>query len=82
MLYQLFVYAVSHRDQPRSTIFYPTFHPGVRETRIEVMDSHYGNVIGEVRLCPVNLEQLEILVSDLTEEGRREREAYAFKLSE
>ncbi len=84
MLYQLVVYADSHRDQPGSTILYPTFHPGAHETRIEVMDPVYGNVIGEVRLCPVNLELLEALVNDLTEQGRREREreAYAFRLAQ
>ena len=82
MLYQLVVYAVSHRDQPRSTILYPTFHPGARETRIEVMDPVYGNVIGEVRLCPVSPEQLEALVIDLTELGRREWVAYAYRLAQ
>ena len=40
MLYQLVVYAVSHRDQPRSTILYPTFHPGARETRIGLPPSN------------------------------------------
>ncbi len=59
----------------------PAFHPGARETRIEVMDPVYGNVIGEVRMCPVNLERLEALVNDLTEQGRREREEYAFRLA-
>lgn len=82
MLYQLVVYAVSHSEQPRSTILYPTFHPGARETRIEVMDPVYGKTIGQVRMCPVNLEQLEVLVNDFTTQGRREREAYAFKLAQ
>ena len=58
MLYQLVVYAVSHRDQPRSTILYPTLHPGARETRIEVMDPVYGNVIGEVRLMSLHTNQV------------------------
>ncbi len=35
-----------------------------------------------VRLCPVNLERLEVLAGDLTEQGRREREAYAFRLAQ
>ncbi len=82
MLYQLVVYAVSHRDQPRSTILYPTFHPGARETRIEVIDPVYGNMIGEVRMCPVNLERLETLVNNSTEQGRREREECAFRLAQ
>jgi len=82
MLYQLVVYAVSHRDQPRSTIVYPTFLPGARETRIEVTDPVYGSVIGEVRMCPVNLEELERLVNDSTDQGRREREGYAVRLAQ
>lgn len=82
MLYQLVVYAVSHRDRPRSTILYPTFLPGARETRIEVSDPVYGRMIGQVSMCPVNLEQLEALVNNFTTQGRRDREAYAFKLAQ
>ncbi len=82
MLYQLVVYAVSHRDQPRSTILYPTYQPGARETRIEVTDPVYGSVIGEVRMCPVNLEELERLVNDSTDQGRREREECAVRLAQ
>ncbi len=82
MLYQLVVYAVSHRNQPRSTILYPTFHPGARETRIDVMDPVYGKMIGQVRMCPVNLERLEALVNDSTAKGRRERGEYAFRLAQ
>lgn len=77
MLYQLVVYAVSHRDQPRSTILYPTFHPGARETRIDVTDPLYGKMIGQVCLRPVNLERIESLVADTTTSARREREKYA-----
>jgi len=82
MLYQLVVYAVSHHDQPRSTILYPTFHPAARETRIDVMDPVYGETIGQVRMCPVNLERLEALVNDASPQGRREREEYAFRLAQ
>jgi len=82
MLYQLVVYALSHRDQPRSTILYSTFHPGARETRIEVMDSLYVKRIGQVQICPVNLELLETLVNDFTSQGRRKREEYAFRLAQ
>jgi len=82
MLYQLVVYAVSHRDQPRSTILYPTYHPGARETRIDVMDPVYDKTIGQVRMCPVNLERLEALVNDASPQGRREREEYAFGLAQ
>jgi 5-methylcytosine-specific restriction enzyme subunit McrC len=81
MLYQLVVYAVSHSDQPRSTIIYPTFHPGARETRIDVTDPVYGKMIGQVCLRPVNLERIESLVGDRTTSGRRERENYASQLA-
>ena len=82
MLYQLVVYAVSHRDQPRSNILYPTFHPGARETCIDVMDSVYGKMIGQVRMCPVNLERLEGLVNDHTVRGERQRREYAYRLAQ
>ena len=82
MLYQLVVYAVSHRDQPRSNILYPTFHPGARETCIDVTDSVYGKMIGQVRMCPVNLERLEGLVNDHTVRGERQRREYAYRLAQ
>lgn len=81
MLYQLVVYAVSHRDQSRSTILYPTFHPGAREARIDVTDPVYGRKLGQVCLRPVNLERLERLVADTSTKGRREREKYAADLA-
>lgn len=81
MLYQLVVYAVSHRDKPRSTILYPTFHPGAREARIDVTDPIYGKMLGQVCLRPVNLEHIEALVSDTSTMGRQEREKYATRLA-
>jgi len=82
MLYQLVVYAVSKRDNPVSTIVYPTFNTGARETRIDVSEPVYGNNIGQVRMFPVNLERLEALVNDLTELGRRERVGVAMKMAQ
>ncbi len=81
MLYQLVVYAVSHRDQPRSTILYPTFHPNARETRIDITDPVYGKMLAQVCLRPVNLERIESLVAANTASGRREREKYATSLA-
>ncbi|MBC8290212.1 MAG: restriction endonuclease [Planctomycetes bacterium] len=81
MLYQLVVYAVSHRDNPRSTILYPTFNPAARETRIDVTDPVHGRMLGQVCLRPVNLEHLEALVTNLTANGRRMREQYAASLA-
>ncbi len=81
MLYQLVVYAVSHRDQPRSTILYPTYNPSARETRIDVTDPVYGKMLGQVCLRPVSLGRIESLVGDTTEAGRRERKKYAMDLA-
>jgi 5-methylcytosine-specific restriction enzyme subunit McrC len=81
MLYQLVVYAVSHRDRPRSSILYPTIHPNARETRIDVTDPIHGKMLGQVCLRPVNLERLEALVADTTTPGRRKREEYAMSLA-
>ena len=81
MLYQLVVYAVSHRDQRRSTILYPTFHPGAQEARVDVRDPVHGKKIGQVCLRPVNLERLESIVVDRTAKGRRVREKWALDLA-
>jgi 5-methylcytosine-specific restriction enzyme subunit McrC len=81
MLYQLVVYAISHRDQPRSTILYPTFHSGARETRIDVTDPVYGKMLGQVCVRPVDLVQFESLVTDTTTVGRQTREKYARDLA-
>lgn len=81
MLYQLMVYAVSHHDNPRSTIIYPTSHPAAREVRIDVTDPVFGNAIGQVCLRPVNLFQLEELVSSNSPTQRREREIEANRLA-
>ena len=81
MLYQLVVYAVSHHDQPRSTILYPTYNPAARETRIDVTDPVYGKLLGQVCLRPVSLGRIESLVGDTTAAGRRERTTYAMDLA-
>lgn len=81
MLYQLVVYAVSQRDNPRSTILYPTFNPAAQEARIDVTDPVYGRMLGQVSLRPVNLEYIEALVSNLTADGRRMRKEYAVTLA-
>lgn len=81
MLYQLVVYAVSHRDHPRSTILYPTHHPAAQEARIDVSDPVYGKTLGQVCLRPVNLHRIETLVSDETQQGRNARAEYAERLA-
>lgn len=58
MLYQLVVYAISQRDNPRSSILYPTNNPLAMESRIDVTEPLHGTRLGQVCLRPVNLEQI------------------------
>ncbi|MAX38385.1 MAG: restriction endonuclease [Gimesia sp.] len=77
MLYQLVVYAISHRQQLQSSILYPTTNPLAKEARIDVTDPVYGKHLGQVCLRPVNLTEIETLVSSNTAASRREREGLA-----
>ncbi len=81
MLYQLVVYAVSHRQRPQSSILYPTTNTLAKEARIDISDPLFGKPIGQVCLRPVFLTQLEKLVTAKTSQARREREALARKLA-
>ncbi len=81
MLYQLVVYAISHRDNPHSAIIYPTTDTAAREQRIEVSDPIYGKRIGRVSLRPVNLSQLESAIADPTATGRERRREIASRLA-
>ena len=80
MLYQLVVYAISHRQRLQSSILYPTTNPLAKEARIDVADPVYGKHLGQVCLRPVNLTEIEELVSLNTAEGRRRREEWANRL--
>lgn len=73
MLYQLVVYAISHRDNPRSAIIYPTANPAAREARIYVADSVAGRPVGQVSLRPLPLAVLDGLVNDPTRAARTQR---------
>ena len=81
MLYQLVVYAISHRQHLQSSILYPTTNPLAKEARIDVTDPVYGKHLGQVCLRPVNLSRIEELVATNTASARREREAYARRLA-
>jgi len=81
MLYQLVVYAISHRHKLQSTILYPTTTPHAKESRIDVTDPMYGKHLGQVCLRPVNLNRIEELITSSTAVARREREAYAQQLA-
>ncbi|MEQ8852805.1 restriction endonuclease [Gimesia sp.] len=81
MLYQLVVYAISNRQQLQSSILYPTENLHAKEARINVSDPVYGKHLGQVCLRPVNLTQIEELVSSSTAVARREREKLAKRLA-
>lgn len=81
MLYQLVVYAISHRQKLQSSILYPTTDPLAKEARIDVTDPMYGSYLGRVCLRPVHLGRVEELVTANTAAARREREAYAKQLA-
>lgn len=81
MLYQLVVYAISHREKLQSSILYPTVNPLARESRVDVTDPIYGKHLGQVCLRPVNLVEIETLVSSKTAEARRQCEALAKQLA-
>ena len=77
MLYQLVVYAISHRHQLQSGILYPTTNSLAREARIDVTDPIYGKHLGQVCLRPVTLDRIQEPIATNTAVIRREREAYA-----
>ena len=81
MLYQLVVYAISHRQRPQSSILYPTTSPLAKEARIDISDPLFGKPIGQVCLRPVLLTELEKLVTSKTSQARRERECLAQRLA-
>jgi 5-methylcytosine-specific restriction enzyme subunit McrC len=81
MLYQLVVYAISHRLRPQSSILYPTTDVMAKEARIDVSDPIFGNPLGQVCLRPMHLPTIVELVTTLTSQGRRNREAYAKRLA-
>jgi 5-methylcytosine-specific restriction enzyme subunit McrC len=81
MLYQLVVYAISQRQRPQSSILYPTTDNRAKEARIDVTEPIFGKALGQVCLRPLHLPTIVELVSTLTSQGRREREAYAKTLA-
>ncbi|MEZ6044253.1 MAG: hypothetical protein R3C11_01435 [Planctomycetaceae bacterium] len=77
MLYQLTVYAISQRHHPASAILYATTNSAAREQRIAITDPIYGHQLGTVSLRPVNLIQLEELITNRTLANHREGERLA-----
>jgi 5-methylcytosine-specific restriction enzyme subunit McrC len=81
MLYQLVVYAISHRQRPQSSILYPTMNTGAKEVRIDVTDPLFGKQLGQVCLRPVLLPTIETLIGERTSQAGRERKQYANQLA-
>ena len=81
MLYQLVVYAISHRQRPQSSILYPTTDGRAKEARIDITDPIFGKFLGQVCLRPVLLPLLEKMVIANTSLACRERATYAYQLA-
>ncbi len=81
MLYQLALYAMSHKGGTAS-ILYPTIHTQATEVRIEVRDPLHGGRRALVTLRPVDLAMLEGLTSTRTSPVTiRKRREYALQLA-
>lgn len=82
MLYQLAVYALSQGIGGRAAILYPTMHPDAQPARVEIRDPIYGDHLAQVDLRPVNLMELDQLISnDGSAEFDRKRAAFAHRLA-
>jgi len=73
MLYQLAIYAFSHREKLQSSILYPTMSFQASEQRLDITDPIYGKHLGQVCLRPLNLDRLAELLSFKTASAVRER---------
>ncbi|TWU40002.1 5-methylcytosine-specific restriction enzyme subunit McrC [Novipirellula aureliae] len=81
MLYQLVVYAISQRANPTSSIIYPAANLHAKEARIDVSDPIRGSTLGRVCLRPVNLKQIEQMLSVDNPQSRDERRIEAHRMA-
>src|SRR6266567_2101180 len=80
-LYQLAIYALSRQQEKIAVILYPTTNEVAREARIVLSEPVFGAGQATVVLRPVNLLDLEKLVTGaMTARYERERRAFAEKL--
>lgn len=77
MLYQLALYALSQGTGGQSTILYPTMEPLAKPEVITIHEVFHGEHQGQVVLRPVNLMQLEVLITNTTLQGERARTHFA-----
>ena len=73
MLYQLAMYATTHR-QNVVTILHPTIEHHAKESRVALREPIYGTDIGQVQLWPVGLQTLEAFSN---ERSAPEKASYA-----
>lgn len=77
MLYQLSIYALSQGLDAQAIILYPTTDNAAREQRIEIRDPVYGSGRAQVVQRPVNLLELErLLTSDEHDKGAENEYAH------
>jgi 5-methylcytosine-specific restriction enzyme subunit McrC len=82
MMYQLLVYALSHRGCTEATMLYPTTAESAREAKIELRDPIRGSGRATVVLRPVFLPYLPTLLSDRrTSAGQQRCADYAHYLA-
>jgi hypothetical protein len=62
-LYQLAIYALSQPERMKATILYPTMDAEAREAKITINVTLHGSNDAHVVLRPVNLLQLDHLIS-------------------
>ena len=78
MLYQLCIYAMSQKENRKSTILYPIINDQATEAKIEIRDPLYGRGQAQVILRPLNLLHLNKLISGLqNRQNERDKSDFA-----
>jgi len=78
MLYQLAMYALSQSEGMKAVILYPTMHSDAQEAHIRIHDPMYATSRASVVLRPVNLDEMDQLItSKTTMDNMRKQAAFA-----